>query len=298
MNKTFPCSNIIFGAAGESWWFCDPSTGNFRGPEPDRSDCKSPWIEGIGDMLNQTNSTAGQIADTLVDSLGKSECGLFGSDLLEVIGLLDPLYSKQEQQVRTQEGGNFTEQMYSIADSLLKCDLVWGEVQSGDLRYHASSQILQSIDKVGFLFLRQNNGTFHFTFKRLAVTLKNETTDKTSWSCFEFPSNGYGGHAVTYRNESGIELQLEDGFPSGKICIPNIAHNNTKQGLSVASALQFNNSREGLNGEGLIFPSFSNDRKTNLSTIIGLSIDNKTHVDLPSGSPPLQITFYQVCQIS
>ena len=245
-------------------------------------------------MLNQTNSTAGQIADTLVDSLGKYKCKLFGGDLLEVIGFLDPLYWKQDQQVKTQQGGNFTEQMYSIADSLLKCDLVWGEVQSDTKRYGASSHILQSIDKVGFLFLRQHNGTFNFTFKRLAVTVKNETSDKNSWSCFEFPSNGYGGSVVRYRNERGIE----DGFPSGKICIPNIAYNNTKQGLGVASVLQFNNNREGLNGEGLIFPLFSNEPQTNLSTIIGLSIDNKTHVDLPYGSPPLQITFYQVCQIS
>ena len=106
---------------------------------------------------------------------------------------------------------------------------MWGEVQSDAKRYDASSQILQSIDKVGFLFLRQNNGTSNFTFNRLAVTLKNETTDKNSWSCFEFPSNGYGGSVGTDRNENSV--------PSGKICIPK----NTKQGLSVASALQFNN---------------------------------------------------------
>ena len=184
--------------------------------------------------------------------------------------------------------------MYSIADSLLKCDLVWGEIPSNAARYDVSSQILQSIDNVGFLFLRKNNGTFNFTFNSLAVTLKNETADKNSWSCFEFPSGGYGSREVRYRNERG----MEDAVPSGKICLPNIAYNDTKQGLSVASALQFNNNREGLNGEGLIFPLFSNDPETNLSTIIGLSIDNKTHVDLPSGSPPVQITFYQVCQIS
>ena len=139
----------MIGAAGNSWWFCDGSTGKFRGPEPDRSDCKSPWIEQIGDMLDQKNITAGQIVDTLVESLGKSGCGLFGGDLLEVASYLDPLYLKQEQQVRTQDGGNFTEQMYSIADSLLKCDLVWGEVPSDATRYDVSSQILRSMTKLG-----------------------------------------------------------------------------------------------------------------------------------------------------
>ena len=275
----------MIGAAGISWWFCNGVTGKFRGPEPDRSDCKSPWIKQIGDMLNQNNTTAGQIVDTLVDSLGKSQCDLFGGDLLEISSYLDPLYLKQEQQVRTQDGGNFTVQMYSITDSLIKCDHVWGEVPSDAIRYDVSSQILQSIDKVGFLFLRQNIGTFNFTFYSLAVTLKNGTTNKNSWSCFEFPSGSYGSPVVRFRHKWGVK----DGVPLGKICIPNVAYNNTRQGLSVASALQFNNR------ERLIFPSFSNDPQTNLSTIIGLSIDNKTHVDLPSGSPPVQITFYQVC---
>ena len=274
----------MIGASGESWWFCNASTGNFKGPEPDRSDCRSSWIEQIGDMLNQTKTTAGQIVDTLVDNLGKSNCTLFGGDLLEIAGYLDPLHSKQEQQGRTQGEGNFTEQMYSIADSLLKCDLVWEEVQSDTIRYDASSQILQSIDKVGFLFLRQHMGTFNFTFNSLMVTLRNKTIDKNSWSCFEFPS---GSPIVWLRHERVVE----DDVPLGKICIPNIAYSTTKQGLSVASALQFNNKG------GLIFPLLSNHPQTNLSSIISLSIDNKTHVDLPSGSPPVRITFYQVCQI-
>ena len=238
-------------------------------------------------MLDQKNTTAGQIVDTLMEKLGKSQCELFGGDLLEIASYLDPLYLKQEQQVRAQDGGNFTEQMYSIADSLLKCDLVWGEIPSNAARYDVSSQILQSIDKVGFQFLRQNIGTFNFTFNSLAVTLKNESTDKNSWSCFEFPWGSYDNPIVQFRHERGVK----DGGPLGKICIPNVAYNNTVQGLSVSSALQFNNR------EGLIFPLFSNDPQTNLSTIIGLSIDNKTHVDLPSGSPTVQITFYQVCQI-
>ena len=85
-------------------------------------------------MLNQTNITAGQIVDTLVDNLGKSNCTLFGGDLLEITSYLDPLNLKQEQQGRPQGEGNFTEQMYSIADSLLKCDLVWEEVQSDNER--------------------------------------------------------------------------------------------------------------------------------------------------------------------
>ena len=44
----------------------------------------------------------------------------------------------------------------------------------------------------------------------------------------------------------------------------------------------------------VIFPFFSSDLATNTSIVIGLSIDNKTSVDLPKGFPPVQITFFQV----
>ena len=102
------------------------------------------------------------------------------------------------------------------------------------------------------------------------LMLTNKTTDQNPWSCVE----------PRFKDKRGRV---------GEICVPNVAFNSTKGGVSVASALQFNNRG------GLIFPLFSSDPETNTSTIIGLSIDNKTSVNLPSGSPPVRITFYQVC---
>ena len=212
-------------------------------------------------MLNDENTTALQVVDALMDSLGKNKCELFGGDLLKIVSFLDPLYQKQ-QKARNNLDRNFTRQMFSITDTLLTCDLVWGEIPEDFVRYNASSEILKSIDKVGFLFLSQNKGIFTLNLTSLVVTLKNETSDRSSSSCFEFGSS--------------------------TICVPKMAYNNTEEGLSVASELHFNNRVD------LIFPLFSSDRLTNISTIIGLSIDNKTRVDLPKGSPPVQITFNQV----
>ena len=212
-------------------------------------------------MLDQENTTALQVVDALMDTLGENKCQLFGGDLLKIVSFLDPLVLK-EQRGRSEEGGNFTKQMFAIADTLLTCDLVWGEVPEDFVRYNASSEILKSIDKVGFLFLSHNKGVFTLNLTSLVVTLKNESTDRSSSSCFELGSS--------------------------TICVPKMAYNNTKEGLSVASELHFNNRVD------LIFPLFSSDPLTNISTIIGLSIDNKTSVDLPKGSPPVQITFNQV----
>ena len=260
-NATFPCSNVVIGAFGDSWWFCNEITQKFQGPEPDRTNCQSPWIGEVDDMLNDENTTALQVVDALMDNLGSNECQLFGGDLLKIVSFPDPLYLKQ-QQARNNQDKNFTRQMFATVDTLLTCDLVWGEVPEDFVRYKASSEILKSIDKVGFLFLQQQNGTFNFNFTSLGVTLRNEPTDQNSLSCFL--------------------------FCSGTICVPNMAYNNTKKGLSVASAVHFNNRGN------LIFPFFSSDLATNTSTIIGLSIDNRTSVDLTKGFPPVQITFFQV----
>ena len=212
-------------------------------------------------MLNDENTTALQVVDALMDSLGKNKCELFGGDLLKIVSFLDPLYQKQ-QKARNNQGRNFTRQLFSITDTLLTCDLVWGEIPEDFVRYNASSEILKSIDKVGFLFLQQHHEPFYFNSMSLVVALRNDSDDKSSQICF--------------------------GFHSGRICVPKTAYNDTKEGLSVASELHFNNRVD------LIFPFFSSDRLTNISTIIGLSIDNKTSVDLPKGSPPVQITFEQV----
>ena len=195
-NATHECSEVMDGAIGDSWWFCDGSTGKFQGPEPDRTNCESPWIGEVGDMLNDENTTALQVVDALMDSLGKNKCELFGGDLLKIVSFLDPLYQKQ-QKARNNQGRNFTRQLFSITDTLLTCDLVWGEIPEDFVRYNASSEILKSIDKVGFLFLQQQNGTFNFNFTSLGVILKNEPTDQNLLSCFL--------------------------FCSGTICVPNMA---------------------------------------------------------------------------
>ena len=112
-------------------------------------------------MLNDENTTALQVVDALMDSLGKNKCELFGGDLLKIVSFLDPLYQKQ-QKARNNLDRNFTRQMFSITDTLLTCDLVWGEIPEDFVRYNASSEILKSIDKVGFLFLQQHHELFYF----------------------------------------------------------------------------------------------------------------------------------------
>ena len=59
-------------------------------------------------------------------------------------------------------------------------------------------------------------------------------------------------------------------------------------GHGVAIALEF------YNGEDLLFPSFQYDPQSNLSSIIGFSLDNNSKVELSRDAEPVRIRFKQV----
>ena len=59
-------------------------------------------------------------------------------------------------------------------------------------------------------------------------------------------------------------------------------------GHGVATALEF------YNGDNLLFPSFQYDPQSNLSSIIGFSLDNNSKVELSRDAQPVRIRFKQV----
>ena len=56
----------------------------------------------------------------------------------------------------------------------------------------------------------------------------------------------------------------------------------------MATALEF------YNGDNLLFPSFQYDPQSNLSSIIGFSLDNNSKVELSRDAQPVRIRFKQV----
>ena len=59
-------------------------------------------------------------------------------------------------------------------------------------------------------------------------------------------------------------------------------------GHGVATALEF------FNGDNLLFPSFQHNPWSNLSSIVGFSLDNNSKVELPHDAKPIRIRFKQV----
>ena len=81
-------------------------------------------------------------------------------------------------------------------------------------------------------------------------------------------------------------MKIDHTSSKGSICIP--AHLSDGYGRGVATSLMFQN------GDDLLFPSFHYDPQTNLSSIIGLSLDNDSKVEISHGDEPVRIKFKQV----
>ena len=63
-------------------------------------------------------------------------------------------------------------------------------------------------------------------------------------------------------------------------------------GHGVATAMEF------YNGDDLLFPSFQYEPLSNLSSIIGFSLDNNSKVELSRDAEPVRIRFKQVTIIT
>ena len=90
------------------------------------------------------------------------------------------------------------------------------------------------------------------------------------------------------RWEIDIFITVHTSF-QGSICIPNEALSTTNgMGHGVATAMEF------YNEDDLLFPSFQYDPQSNLSSIIGFSLDDNSKVELSRDAEPVRIRFKQV----
>eukprot|EP00058_Branchiostoma_floridae_P021418 XP_002606908.1 hypothetical protein BRAFLDRAFT_91677 [Branchiostoma floridae] len=86
-----PCPN---GTVGTARWFCEGP--RWKG-EPDLSDCTSPWVNELYDLLN-AGGPAGDIL-ALVSGNLINQGKVYGGDVIKSIDLLNVLVQRQEEQL-------------------------------------------------------------------------------------------------------------------------------------------------------------------------------------------------------
>ena len=210
---------------------------------------------------------------------------MFGGDLSAVVRFLQPTLQKYNRD--KEEVFNLTNNLYNISDILFTSYEAWTELTDFGQRYKLSTNILANIDNTGFLYLyetefslfMQFNITMQFNFKSLVVILDKIDSTGALPNCYDFDQVRNQNHHIT---PLSIILQ-------GSICLPSEVWG-TKPGLGhvVVSALEF------YNGDSLIFPAFKTNPQSNLSSIISLSVDNNSKVELPLDGEPIRIRFNQV----
>ncbi|XP_078574309.1 adhesion G protein-coupled receptor L3-like isoform X5 [Branchiostoma floridae x Branchiostoma japonicum] len=146
-----PCPN---GTVGTARWFCEGP--RWKG-EPDLSDCTSPWVNELYDLLN-AGGPAGDIL-ALVSGNLINQGKVYGGDVIKSIDLLNVLVQRQEEQLvnMTQEErkgtvSSFTQTMTLCGSTLLRSDIgsAWDDIPE-DNRSQVATGVINSAEGSGFL---------------------------------------------------------------------------------------------------------------------------------------------------
>ncbi|XP_066297983.1 latrophilin-like protein 1 isoform X2 [Branchiostoma lanceolatum] len=146
-----PCPN---GTVGTARWYCE---GPLRKGEPDLSNCTSPWVNELYDLLN-AGGPAGDILALISGNL-ISQGTVYGGDVIRSIDLLNVLVQRQEEQLvnMTEEERkgtvtSFTQTMTLCGSTLLRSDIgsAWDDIPEDNWSQVATG-VIDSAEGSGFL---------------------------------------------------------------------------------------------------------------------------------------------------
>ncbi|XP_078656904.1 latrophilin-like protein 1 isoform X2 [Branchiostoma floridae x Branchiostoma belcheri] len=149
--STQPCPE---GTEGTARWFCD---GSKWSGEPNLSDCTSPWVNELYDLLNGGGPAGDILALVSGNLLGQGK--VRGGDVIKSIDLLNVLVQRQEEQLvnMTQEEKkgtvtNFTQTMTLCGSTLLRSDIgsAWEDIPEDNWSQVATG-VIGSAEGSGFL---------------------------------------------------------------------------------------------------------------------------------------------------
>ena len=207
--------------------------------------------------------------------------GMTGGSIATLVNSYSELLTKHEHEFGDSEDNTiFTSNIIKATSVLVKLKCGWNEIQSESLRFQTSSNILVSMDNIGYIFGKslqetksecvQDEHIFVTDNVNLNVrTISSSDTDLNA--CFAFDNLG----------------------SSGSICLPEADMGAVNKECSILVASSFLIDPE----ESNIFPSsFSTRRGFSDSflgdNLIGLTIDNGSMpIQIPEDSAPIVVTF-------
>ena len=147
-----PCSE----STGTARWYCDQCTAEFRGEQPDRTECVAGWLAALPDQLADPAVPALQISADIAAKTAPAapgHPGLTGGSLLSLTDQLEPLLAKYREEEDGAGGGaaQLAADLLHAASALLTLEVGWTEVSSEVDRYSASSRILTALDSLGLV---------------------------------------------------------------------------------------------------------------------------------------------------
>jgi hypothetical protein len=210
----------------------------------------------------------------------RMEHTLFGGDLRKMSDMLSPLSRRKYNETNfplLQEGqpdplDEFLQYMILISDTLLRSKMAWEEISSADLRHTAASNILRSVEDVGYIYLDLLEG--NCTEQQNKTVMPNQNLNV---QLVKMPK-----HLIT--NDTCYTFKYDT------ICFPLSAFHHVTDTciINVATFINFENYELGP------FPTFFINPSTKNSSIASLSINQgleRLNISIPGNEDPVQITF-------
>ena len=208
--------------------------------------------------------------------------GLTGGSFIKLIDQYGDLFTKHENY----DGGsdynhNFTENILKATSIILQSDVGWNEIHSEVLRFTTSSEVLISIDNLGYIF-----GKAEHKIKQSCPEYANKfTSDQISLDVRTLPSVINGGVNACF--------SFESDNTHGTICLPETSDVflNPDCLVYVATAFAVDAQKSG------IFPTTMGAmvEETDLSlsnNLLGLTIENgNVEIDMVGKDEPIVLTF-------
>ncbi|CAH1243682.1 ADGRL2 [Branchiostoma lanceolatum] len=218
-----PCPN---GTVGSARWYCE---GPMRKGEPDLSNCTSPWVNELYDLLN-AGGPAGDILALISGNL-ISQGTVYGGDVIRSIDLLNVLVQRQEEQLvnMTEEERkgtvtSFTQTMTLCGSTLLRSDIgsAWDDIPEDNWSQVATG-VIDSAEGSGFLVAKSlPDETFSSVQDNLVLEVLPATGDSrrfpsglsSEWNdvtdSVSLPATNQQVVALLYNDSLGTYLKPKD----------------------------------------------------------------------------------------
>lgn len=266
---------------GTARWLCNGC--DFEEFQPDRSECVADWVGEVENEIQNTEITSLEISNNILENTKPptdNDPGITGGSIIKLFDQYGDLFIKHDNYNGDSDYNHqFTENIVKATSVILRSDIGWNEIHDELLRFETSSEILLSMDNLGYIFGKAKQKKSQTCLENI----KKFTSDYISLNVRNLPAE---------MNNDDACFVFDSSQSQGSICLPNpsyVAGQDCLVHVATAYATDVQRSQ--------IFPTrMEKDIEDNElilhNNLLGLTIENgDVSIDISEDDQPIVITF-------